>query len=53
MVPIKKCTDEQIEADSLLHYLESVASKINERFSSFHASVDKSGKVPQLHNREG
>ena len=53
MVLIKKRRDEQSEADYLLSYLELVASEINERFSSFHASVDKSGKVPQLHNWEG
>jgi len=52
MVPIKKRTDEQIETDCLLPYLESVASEINEPFSSFHASVDKSGLIPQLHIRE-
>ena len=48
MVPIKKLSDEQSKIDYLLSYLESVASEINEPFSSFHASVDKSGLIPQL-----
>lgn len=51
-MPIKKHSDEEIEMDYLLSYLESVASEINERFSSFHASVDKSGLILQLHISE-
>lgn len=52
MVLIKKLSNEQSETDYLLSYLELVASKINKPSCFFHASVDKSGKIPQLYIRE-
>ena len=41
-----------IERESLKFFLESVKKELNDRFPSFSASVDYSGRLPQLSVRE-
>ena len=40
------------EQEALKFFLESVKKELNDEFPSFSASVDYSGRLPQLHIRE-
>ena len=35
-------------SDDLIHYLQSVVDEINVGFDSYHANLDRSGKIPQI-----
>ena len=49
MCPILTHSDKELELEYLIQHLHYTAKMINNNFSSFNATVDKSGAVPQLH----
>ena len=41
-MPIKRCSDAEIEFDYLMNYLKAVTASINSGFPSFHAALTQS-----------
>lgn len=49
MCPVLTRSDEEMELEYLIQHLHYSAQMINNNFSSYNATVDKSGSLPQLH----
>ena len=49
MIPIITQSDAETEHKYLIQHLHYTSKMINNNFSSYLATVDKSGAVPQLH----
>lgn len=49
MIPIFTRSDAEKELQYLIQHLHYTAKMINNNFSSFNATVDNSGALPQIH----
>lgn len=49
MIPNLTRSDAEIELEYLIQHLHYTAKMINNNFSSYNATVDNSGALPQIH----